>query len=331
MLLADAASNSWSWNLLTDFQVMWSYPFMVNAFRAGAVVAVVAGAVGWFMVLRRQTFAGHSLSIVAFPGAAFATLVGVSLSLGYFGFCIAAALVIAALRRGGRGAGRNGNGDGGAQQVGGAQESAAIGIVQAFLLACGYLFTALYKGLMQGPQALLFGSFLGITTAQVTTLAVVGAVALAGLAVIGRPLLFASVDPQVAAGRGVPVRLLSTLFLVLLGAATAEAAQITGALLVFALMVLPAATAQQLTARPGLSLALSVLIGFAVTWLGLVAAFYWPYPLGFFVTSFAFAAFLAAHTVRALGGTRLRSGSRPGPGSLPRPRPGTPVRLGESA
>ncbi len=290
VLLADAASPVWSWNLLGDFQLMWSYPFMVNAFRAGAVVAVVAGAVGWFMVLRRQTFAGHTLSVVAFPGAAFATLVGVGLSLGYFGFCIAAALVIAALRRGG--------------QSDNAQESAATGIVQAFLLACGYLFTALYKGLMQGPQALLFGSFLGITTAQVTTLAVVGVLALAGLAAIGRPLLFASVDPQVAAGRGVPVRLLATLFLVLLGAATAEAAQITGALLVFALLVLPAATAQRLTARPGLSLALTVGIGFGSTWLGLVAAFYWPYPLGFFVTSFAFAAFLAAQALRALTGAR---------------------------
>ena len=76
--------TAFSWNLLTDFQQMWSYPFMVNAFRAGAVVAVVAAVVGWFMVLRRQTFAGHTLSVVAFPGAAFATLVGMSLSLGYF-------------------------------------------------------------------------------------------------------------------------------------------------------------------------------------------------------------------------------------------------------
>jgi zinc/manganese transport system permease protein len=296
MLLADA-STPFSWNLLTDFQQMWSYPFMVNAFRAGAVVAVVAGVVGWFMVLRRQTFAGHTLSVVAFPGAAFATLVGVSLSLGYFGFCVAAALAIAALRRDGK--------------PGGAGESAATGVVQAFLLACGYLFMALYKGLLEGPQALLFGSFLGITTGQVLTLGIVAVAVLAVLAVIGRPLLFASVDPQVAAGRGVRVRLLSTLFLVLLGAATAEAAQITGALLVFALMVLPAATAQQLTARPGPSLLLTVLIGFVVTWLGLVAAFYWAYPLGFFVSTFAFAAFLAAHAIRALAGVRARSGHHP--------------------
>ncbi|MFC1418362.1 metal ABC transporter permease [Streptacidiphilus cavernicola] len=293
-------SVSFSWNLVDDFQQMWSYPFMVNAFRAGAVVAVVAGVTGWFMVLRRQTFAAHTLSAVAFPGAAFATLAGISLSLGYFGFCVAAALILAALRRGGTVSG-TASGD-----AGGSEESAATGVVQAFLLACGYLFMALYKGLLAGPQALLFGSFLGITTGQVTTLAVAALLVLAVLAVIGRPLLFASVDPQVAAGRGVPVRGLSTLFLVLLGVATAEAAQITGALLVFALLVLPAATAQQLTARPGRSLLLTVAIGFAVTWAGLVAAFYWPYPLGFFVTTFAFAAFLLAHAARALAAATAR-------------------------
>ncbi len=272
---------------------MWSYPFMVNAFRAGAVVAVVCAAVGWFMVLRRQTFAGHTLSVAAFPGASLAVLLGMSTGLGYFGFCVAAALVIAALGRKGWDAG--------------AEESAVTGTVQAFALACGYLFISLYKGLLEGPTALLFGSFLGITTGQVALLAVVGAVVLAVLAVIGRPLLFATVDPEVAAGRGVPVRLLSALFLVLLGAATAEASQITGTLLVFALMVIPAATAQQLTARPGLSLALAILIGFASCWLGLVAAYYQPYPLGFFVTSIAFAGYLLAHLGRVLYGRAGRT------------------------
>ncbi|WP_377267774.1 metal ABC transporter permease [Peterkaempfera sp. SMS 1(5)a] len=277
---------SFSWNLFADFQQMWSYPFMVNAFRAGAIVAVVASAVGWFVVLRRQTFAAHTLSVVAFPGAALATLAGFALSLGYFGFCIAAALVLAALRR--------------VREPRGSDESAATGTVQAFLLACGYLFMALYKGLLEGPQSLLFGSFLGITTGQAATLTVVGAAVLVVLTVIGRPLLFASVDPQVAAARGVPVRALSVAFLVLLGAATAEAAQITGALLVFALMVLPAATAQLLTARPGRSLLLTVVIGFTATWAGLVAAWFRPYPLGFFVTTIAFVLFLLAQGARLL-------------------------------
>ncbi|MFJ4183817.1 metal ABC transporter permease [Kitasatospora sp. NPDC089509] len=280
LLASDATAPVFGWNLVADFQDMWSYAFMVNAFRAGLVVAVVCAVVGWFMVLRRQTFAGHTLSVAAFPGASLAVLAGFSTSLGYFGFCVAAALAIAALRRSG------------------SEESAVTGTVQAFALACGYLFISLYKGLLEGPTALLFGSFLGITTGQVVTLAVVGALVLAVLAVIGRPLLFASVDPQVAAGRGVPVRLLGTLFLVLLGAATAEASQITGTLLVFALMVIPAATAQQLTARPGLSVLLAVLLALAACWAGLVAAYYRPYPLGFFVTGFAFAGYVLAHLVR---------------------------------
>ncbi|MGA5129741.1 metal ABC transporter permease [Streptomyces olivoreticuli] len=285
VLSADIASPAWSWDLVGDFRLMWSYPFMVNAFRAGAIVAVVSAAVGWFVVLRRQTFAAHTVSTVAFPGAAGAVLLGVGAVYGYFTLCVAAALVIAALRGGGD-----------------REESALTGTVQAFLLACGFLFIALYKGLLGGPQAILFGTFLGITAHQVTVLLGVSVVVLAVLALIGRPLLFASVDPQVAAGRGVPVRTLSVVFLVLLGAATAEAGQITGTLLVFALMVIPAATAQAVTARPAASLALAVLLACAATWLGLVAAYYSPYPLGFFVTSFAFAGYLLALGLRALRG-----------------------------
>ncbi|MGD3108134.1 metal ABC transporter permease [Streptomyces sp. YGL11-2] len=293
MLLADTNSPVWSWNLIADFQQMWSFPFMVNAFRAGAIVAVVSAVVGWFVVLRRQTFAAHTVSVVAFPGAAGAVLLGVSAVYGYFTLCVAAALVIAAL----------------GSRAGGAEESALTGTVQAFLLAAGFLFMALYKGLLEGPQTILFGTFLGITASQVMVLAVVGAVVLAVLAWVGRPLLFASVDPQVAAGRGVPVRTLSVVFLVLLGAATAEASQITGTLLVFALMVIPGATAQAVTARPAASLALAVLLAFAATWLGLIAAYYSPYPLGFFVTSFAFAGYVITRGVRALHAVRGRIGT----------------------
>ncbi|MFF4404919.1 metal ABC transporter permease [Streptomyces sp. NPDC001262] len=278
-----SADPLWSWNLVGDVRQMWSYPFMVNAFRAGAIVAVVSAAVGWFVVLRRQTFAAHTVSAVAFPGAAGAVLLGVGAVSGYFTLCVAAALVIAALR---------GTGD--------REESALTGTVQAFLLACGYLFTALYKGLLEGPQTILFGTFLGITTTQVTVLLGVGIAVLAVLALIGRPLLFASVDPRVAAARGVPVRALSVVFLVLLGAATAEASQITGTLLVFALMVIPAATAQTLTARPAASLLLAVALALVATWAGLIAAYYSPYPLGFFVTSFAFAGYVLALGTRAV-------------------------------
>ncbi|MET9414893.1 metal ABC transporter permease [Streptomyces klenkii] len=284
-LSADVIPPSWSWNIVADFQQMWSYPFMVNAFRAGAIVAVVAAVTGWFVVLRRQTFAAHTISAVAFPGAAGAVLLGFGAAYGYFTLCVAAALVIAAVRGGGDG-----------------EESALTGTVQAFLLACGFLFIALYRGLLEGPQAILFGTFLGITATQVTVLLCVGIAVLAVLAFIGRPLLFASVDPRVAAARGVPVRALSVVFLVLLGAATAEASQITGTLLVFALMVMPAATARAVTARPAASLALAVLLSLTAIWAGLIAAYYSPYPLGFFVTSFAFAGYVLTLGMRVLRG-----------------------------
>lgn len=277
-----------SWNLIADIQELWSYPFMLNAFRAGAIVAVAAAVMGWFMVLRKQSFAGHTLAVVGFPGASGATLLGLSTTLGYFGFCVLAALAIAAIPRAGRSAH--------------AHESAAIGITQAFALGLGFLFVSLYKGFLDGINALLFGTFLGVTSTQVVVLGAVTIAVLVVLAVIGRPLLFASVDPIVAQARGVPVRLLSTVFLVLLGAAVAEASQITGSLLVFALLVMPAATAQALTARPGLGLALSVLIGIAVTWLGLGVAYYSVYPIGFYVTTFAFAAFVLSRIYRFVAG-----------------------------
>jgi len=279
-----AAGAHATWNLLDDVRQLFEFPFMVNAFRAGTIVAVVAGVVGWFMVLRRQAFAGHTLALVGFPGAAGAVWLGVSAAWGFFGFCLAAALLIAGLGAGG-GAGYS-------------EESAGIGVVQAFALACGFLFVSLYRGFLNGINALLFGSFLGITNTQVLTLLAVGVGALAVVAMVGRPLLFASVDPDVAAARGVRVRHLSVLFLVLLGLTVAEVSQITGTLLVFALLVMPAATAQLLTARPAVSLALTVVIGLVVTWLGLAVAYFSPYPIGFFVTTFAFAAYVAAAAVR---------------------------------
>jgi zinc/manganese transport system permease protein len=294
---------AFSWNLVADIRTMWAYPFMVNAFRAGAIVAIVAGVMGWFMVLRRQTFAGHTLALSAFPGAAGATLIGVAASYGYFAFCTAAAVAIALATRAGGGAG----GTAARSRV---SESALTGIVQAAVLACGLLFVALYQGFLNGTTALLFGSFLGITTSQVTLLGATALGVLLVLAAIGRPLLFASVDPDVAAARGVPVRALSVAFLVLLGAAVAETAQITGALLVFALLVMPAAAAQRLTARPAAGLLLTVIIGSVVTWAGLTAAFYSPYPIGFWVTSFAFAVYLAAQAAPALV-NRRQAGRHP--------------------
>jgi zinc/manganese transport system permease protein len=263
---------------------VFSYHFIVNAYAAGTLAAVVGGALGWFMVLRRQAFAGHTLALVGFPGAAGAVWLGVSAAWGYFAFCGAAALLIAALPGGGRDSGRS-------------EESAGIGVIQAFALASGFLFVSLYHGFLNGVNALLFGNMLGITDGQVAVLAVVAAVAVAGLAVMGRPLLFASIDADVAGARRLPVRALSAVFLVLLGLTVAEVSQITGSLLVFALLVMPAAAAQALTARPGRGLAVSIGVALATTWAALAVAYRSPYPVGFWITTLAFAVYLAAVVV----------------------------------
>jgi len=271
-----------SWNLVSDIRQVLQFPFMVNAFRAGTIVAVLSGLVGWFMVLRKQSFAGHTLAVVGFPGAAGAVLVGASATYGLFVFAIVAALLIAAV------------------PAGLGEQSAVTGTVQAFALACGFLFLSLHGGFLASVNALLFGSFLGITTQQVLVLLLAAALALAVLAGLARPLLFASVDPGVAGARGVPVRALSLGFLVLLGVAAAEASQITGTLLVFALLVVPAAAAQRLTPSPLRSVVLTVLLGVAITWLALFLAYFIDYPVGFFLTAIAFVVYLAA-----VGGRKL--------------------------
>ncbi|WP_375491308.1 metal ABC transporter permease [uncultured Jatrophihabitans sp.] len=282
-------STGLGWNVVDDARQLLAFHFMLNALRAGTIVAVVSGAIGYFMVLRRQSFVGHTLAVIGFPGAAAATYLGLATPLGYFGFCVAGALVIAALPAGGR-----------ASAGGFAGESAAVGTVQGFALACGFLFVSLYKGFLSGLNNLLFGSIVGVTDGQVVTLFVAGALCLAVLAVIGRRLLFASIDPDVARARGVPVRLLSAMFLVVLGVAAAGTSQVTGSLLVFALLVAPAATAARLTARPLTGLVLSVLIAVAVTWAGEGVAFFSSYPIGFWVTTFAFGLFVLAGGYRAV-------------------------------
>jgi zinc/manganese transport system permease protein len=272
---------------VSDLNQLTEYPFMVNALEAGTIVAIMAGVVGWFMVVRRETFAGHTLSVMAFPGAAGALLVGLSAPIGYFAFAGLAALAIGAT-------------SGTSSSRDRAQESATTGTVQAFGLACGFLFLSLYQGVLANYESLLFGTFLGITRGQVLALALVAAAALGLLALAGRPLLFASLDEGVAKARGVPTRMLGIGFLLLLGLAVAETAQITGALLVFALLVAPPATARLITPRIGASLLLSVVLGVATTWVGLALAYFYDYPAGFYITTVAFVLYVLARIGRAV-------------------------------
>jgi zinc/manganese transport system permease protein len=273
-------------NPIEDLRQLVTYPFMVNALEAGTIVAVLAGIVGWYVVLRRAAFASHTLSVMAFPGAAGAALAGLPTALGYYVACTAAALAIG---RSGR-AGRPGRTQGG--------ESAVIGTVQTVGLAAGFLFLSLNAAVLGGPETLLFGTFLGITRGQVLGLLLVALAALAILAALTRPLLFASVDREVARASGVPVALLDALFLLVLGLAIAAISQLTGALLVFALLVAPPAAAQRLTLRPAIGLILSVAFALVTIWLALAIAYFSIYPVGFYVTTIGFVIYVLARAAR---------------------------------
>ncbi|HEV7586015.1 MAG TPA: metal ABC transporter permease [Solirubrobacteraceae bacterium] len=289
----ESVNPSLGWNLARDLGEVLEYHFMVNALLAGSVVAVTAGIVGWLMVLRRQAFAGHTLSMMAFPGAGGAALIGIPAAWGYFAFCGAGALAIARL---------SGRGDGPTREQG-----SGIGAVQATALALGFLFVSLYGGVLGDLESLLFGNILAISDAQLIALGAVAVAVLAALGALARPLLFASVDPEVASAKGVRVGSLSLAFLLLLGAAVAATSQITGPLLVFALLVAPPATAQMLTARPLLSLALTIALGLLIVWLGMGIAYFSVYPAGFYISAIAFAFYLLARLSLALRARRSRA------------------------
>jgi zinc/manganese transport system permease protein len=277
---------SLSFDPVSDYQQLTAYPFMVHALQAGAIVAVMAAVIGWFMVLRRQTFAGHTLSVIAFPGASAAGLAGLPIAAGYYTACAAGAAVLARVS----GAGPRSH----------ASESAAVGAVQAAALGLGFLFVTLSHNILGGLDAMLFGTFLGITSGQVLTLALVAAGAVALVALAARPLLFASIDQELARARGVPAGALGLGFLLVLGLTVAATAQITGALLVFALLVTPPATAHAITSRPLASLVLAVALALAITWIGLAIAYFSPYPVGFWVTSVSFGVYALTRAITAI-------------------------------
>jgi zinc/manganese transport system permease protein len=257
---------------------------MVHALLAGTIVAVMASVVGWYMVLRRQSFAGHTLAMMAFPGATGALLVGLPMSLGYYLACGATGVAMAPTSRGiARSHGT---------------ETATIGVAQTMGLAAGFLFLSLDKAVLGGPETLLFGTFLGVTAGQVVGLLVISVAILALLALIGRPLLFASVDREIARSSGIPVRALDAGYLLILAVAVAATSQITGALLVFALLVGPAATSQLVTMRPLPGLLLSIALALLVVWLGLGIAYFSVYPVGFFITSLSFGLYVGVWVIR---------------------------------
>jgi len=267
---------TFSANLLLDLEQMLQYQFMQHAFEAGTLVAIIAGIVGYFVVLRRSSFAAHSLSHIGFAGAAGAVLLGISPVFGLLLFTSVGGIGMTVL--GPKASHRD----------------VQIGTVLAFMLGLGVLFISLYTGYATEAYSILFGEILGISSTDVLTTAIAGVIILAIVAVVYRPMLFASLDEDVAEAKGLHMHALGIIFMLLVALATSIAVQVVGVLLIFSLLVTPAAIAQRLANQPWRAITISVIVSLAATWLGLFVAFYEPYPVSFFITSIVFILYLLA-------------------------------------
>jgi zinc/manganese transport system permease protein len=279
-------------NLIQDVQDILRYDFMRQALLAGTLLSVVAGLVGYFVVLRHQAFAGESLSDVAFTGALGGAAFGINPLL-----TLLAITTLVALLMGGLGERLQ-------------RRDVAIGTVLAWVLGVGVLFLSLFTSRVSGTGtgfsgvAILFGNILGISALETRTIAVISILAVVILVIIARPLLFASIDPDVAAARGVPVRILGLGFMALLAVTVSEATLAVGALLVFALVLLPAAIAHQVTTRPYAGMALAAALAVVTTWIGVAIGFYTDYPSSVCISLLAFVAYVAAIGFGALSRAR---------------------------
>ena len=270
-------------SIITD---MFQYEFMTNAFAAAGIAAAVSAVVGYFLVMRAQTFAGHALAHVGFAGATGAGLIGLSPIWGLTGFTLIAGVAMGLMSE------RISNRD------------VAVGMVLALALGFGLLFLHYYTAFATQATALLFGNVLAVDRAMIATLAALAAVTVLGLAAIMRPLIFASLQPELAEAKGVSLRFVSTAFLVVVALAVSQCAQVVGVLLVFTLMVGPPAAAQRLTS--GLWSGLGVAAGLAIAeaWLGLTLAFYSDWPVSFCIailSALGYFAALAAPSARDRG------------------------------
>ncbi|MGZ4540160.1 MAG: metal ABC transporter permease [Blastococcus sp.] len=278
-----------------QFQSNWvdilTSPFMRHALIGGSLVAVAAGLLGYFVITRQNAFAAHALAHIGFPGATGAILVGAPVTVGLTVFCVGGGLLIGLFGR----------------RL--ADREMATGTILALATALGVLFASLASANARTTTSVLFGNLLAISRGQLVVFGAFTAAVVLALAVIARPLMFASVDPEVAAARGVPVRALGIAFVVLLALTITMAVQVVGTLLLFALVVTPAATALRLTARPALVAAISVGLALGSVWGGLVLASMIDLPPSFFIVSLAVLAWLVV--LGLSGGSRGRGAPAP--------------------
>jgi zinc/manganese transport system permease protein len=259
---------------------MFDYDFMRTAFMAAGIVAVLAGLVGFFLVLRGQTFAGHALSHVGFTGATGAVLFGLSPLAGLVGFTVIAGFAMGLI----------------GERL--SQRDVAIGMMLSLALGLGLLFLHFYTSYAAQAAALLFGNVLGVDDDALIALAILAVLSLAALGFLSRPLIFASLQPELAEARGVPIRFVSTAFLMIVAVAVSECAQIVGVLLVFTLMVGPAAAALAFTRRLAAAVALAVAFALFEAWGGLTLAFYTDWPTSFWITALSGLVYFASLMAR---------------------------------
>ncbi len=296
-----ATTPYFGFDLVRVVQELFHYAFMQHAIEAGTIVAISAGVIGYFVVLRGLSFAAHALSHIGFAGATGAVLLGGAPIVGLLAFTMSAGAVMGALGQRLRG------------------RDVTIGLVMAWSLGLGLLFTALYQGSAQLAIGILFGQIFGITARDVAVTLVAGSVTVLLVVAVYRPLLFATLDEEVAEAKGVPVRGLSIAFMVILAVAVSEAVQVVGVLLIFALIVAPAAIAERFTTRPSLGVLLAAVLAVLFTWAGLTVAYYIPYPVGFFITTIAFGSYILARVASAAGPV-IRGRQASGSGASPGPR-----------
>jgi len=258
------------------------YQFIQNAFVAGAFVAIVAAIVGYFLLVRGLTFAGHALSHIGFAGAAGAVLLGIDPVIGLLVFTIGAALGIGVLGKEMR------------------ERDIAIGIIMTLTLGLGVLFLSLYSGYAERAYSILFGTIVGISVTNVLVTVIFSVLTIGVMLALFRPLLFSSFDPEVAEARGVPVRLLAIVFLVLVAITVSMSVQIVGILLIFTLLVGPAATAVRIAQRPLWAMLLAVFLGLTYTWLGIFLAANGTWPVSFYIAAISFGIYLPVRLLSPL-------------------------------
>ncbi len=257
-------------------------PMMVNAFLAGILIALASGAMGYFTISRQSTFAAHALAHIGLPGATLAALIGWPVPLGMGLFAVGGGLAIGSL-------GKKAN-----------QREIATGTVLAFATGLGLFFTHYSSKATQQMQSILFGSILTITGSELVGFALFDAVLLIVVSIIFRPLLFSSVDEQVARAKGVPIALLNIVFMALMAGVITVAVPAVGTLLVFALVITPAAAASILTKSAFKAIAAATFICLACIWLGLLVSTILDTPPSFIIVTFSTLTWLTAQAVAAI-------------------------------